>query len=152
MKNLFIVLSVFVIIFLLFESAEKNSTVIESEEVPETVIVEPTEENLEGHEIHQALLDSSDGSFEIFYNENTEVFSLVPLIPGFMEEVDAIRYGSLSTEVWMLFSQEIKTLSETIEETGGPGYTLSVVDPNDTNQVLLTYEDGELLYDGVIGN
>lgn len=93
------------------------------------------------------LQDSFEGTGIVTFDKGTKAYAITSTDPAFMEEVLLISQGQLPMDNWYALLDSMVFLSESIQGALGQGYTVVMVNPSNTDRILITAQDGIITYD-----
>lgn len=80
------------------------------------------------------------------YDENNKAFVMLPTDPIFAEVVNLVKQGEMLTE-WDQLCGSMLSASWSINEFLGDGYSIVMLNPNKTSEVILEVSDGSIIKD-----
>lgn len=95
----------------------------------------------------ELLQQNFEGVGTVEFNKEQKAFLITSTDPAFIEEVQMVADGRISQEVWYDLQDSMVYLSESISGLLGQGYTVAMVNPLNTDRLLLIIEDGVVTYD-----
>lgn len=126
----------------------RQTEVVESE--PEPDINQEVDKELAMQQVALEILkEANNGIGIVTFDQETKVYNLLPTNADFFIEVGAILEGLNDPAGWYGVRDSYVELSNTIRETVGSGYSLTIENPENPGTILLMVTDGEVFYDAV---
>lgn len=140
------------------EATTKQSTMVttttrQTTPVTTTTTKQTSEENSALEQAMLLVMEDNFGKGYVTLDSELKVFSVVPKDGAtFMAGVIAAQEGSEEdVAAWNYVVESMTTLSESIRDNVGAGYTLSVTNPMNEENTLLMVMDGVIFYNAVEG-
>ncbi|QIW88602.1 hypothetical protein P59_233 [Bacillus phage P59] len=125
------------------EIEDKGSENVEPVEPPE-----PEEDIKAKEEVMLGLFkDNFGSSADITFDPESKMYKITPLEGGMALELAQMIQGTLSTDSWYDLVDSTKGVSNNLLDQLGSGYSISLVNPANHDNVLLLVMDGVVLYD-----
>lgn len=93
-----------------------------------------------------AELKKQFGEDSVIFDEEEKVFSIIPPEQVALE-LSLMKEGHMERDDWEMLRENMVELSKSIKENLGEGYTLSLLNPMNTDNTLLMVVDGLVVYD-----
>lgn len=134
------------------EEEETTAPIVEETATPETE-PEPVEaeEPIDNSELEDIALelfqDNFEGTADISFDRETKTYSITPTGSMFETELVMMMEGTKSMDDWNEITVNMEGLSDELLGLLGSGYAVVMVNPANTDNVLLMAMDGVLIYD-----
>lgn len=89
------------------------------------------------------------GIADVKYHEEAKAFQVFPTDPGFSIELAEILEGSRSSDDWDFLVESTVQTSESSKKILGSGYSITIMNPINSENVILLVQDGKVLYDAI---
>lgn len=133
---------------------EESETVEEVEAVEvvadETVEVveEPEIDREVGLVLAEAIMSESFSELgDLSYDAENDAFTLIPTDPGFSQELTTMALGITGKDDWNFMVGEFASLSEAIAELVDENIGLAILNPENTDNIILLVRNGHVIYD-----
>lgn len=103
-------------------------------------------------EVESILTDSFEGVADTAFNPNNKTFEVTPTNQIFVDDLDAMVLGTLALDEWYVLVDTFIDLSSTVSEYLDRSYGLVLINPSNTDNMLMWLQDGELLYEAFEDN
>ena len=128
------------------EVVEEKPEVVESIE-EETEISDEDRENLLLLLALAMMEENFAGIAEIDYVSEENLITIFPIDEGFADAIMYIETGLLSKDEWYTLRDNYVGMSLSISENIGEGIVISLLNPANADNTILTVVDGVILYD-----
>lgn len=98
-------------------------------------------------EVEAILADSFEGVAVISFNPHNKTFEVLPTEQEFVDDLDAMVLGIMLLDEWYEVVDALTDLSSTVSEYLDRSYGLVLINPSNTNNMLMWLQDGEVLYE-----
>ncbi|ALY08105.1 hypothetical protein BhaS171_00049 [Bacillus phage vB_BhaS-171] len=105
----------------------------------------PSNEVFEGMALN-ILEENFAGVAEIAFDKETKFFTLTPTDPRFALEIGMMIEGTKSLDDWENLVESTVSMSKSNKELLGSGYSIALMNPANTDNVLLVVVDGVVFY------
>ena len=134
------------------EDVSTTDVAVENEAViGEDLISEVKKEADARSEVEQNMLnffkENLSGTMSISFSEETKTYAMMPIGDGFTDELMLTATGDIGAESWYGVVYGFVDLSEMVQENLGDGYSIVMLNPSNTENILLLITDGKIQYD-----
>ena len=120
--------------------------VVEEDEVEESI--SPEDERKLRTVLALAMMEENfDGVATIDYDEEQDVITILPTDPGFASAILFLQTGDLSMDTWYELRDNYAYMSEELGKAVGEGVIISLLNPSNPDNTILTVVDGVIFYD-----
>lgn len=126
---------------------EKEDTVVE--EIEEEAEVEEVEYSREDRVLiaHVMMADAFSSMAEVEYDSSADMLTIFPTDEGFTMEIFYMMLGhEESIEDWDVLVKSLTELSSSVSEMVDEDIQIAILNPEDSEKVLLLVQDGFVLY------
>ena len=128
------------------EVAKETEEVVEEDEVEESI--SPEDERKLRTLLALAMMEENfDGVATIDYNEEQDAITILPTDPGFASAILFLQTGDLSMDTWYELRDNYVYMSEELGKAVGEGVIISLLNPSNPDNTILTVVDGVIFYD-----
>ena len=92
------------------------------------------------------LQKSFEGVADVSFSSSKKMFTITPTDSDFKTAILAMLSGTVTKDDWNDMTENIRTMSQAMQEKYGSGYVISVLNPENTENTLLMVKDGNVTY------
>ena len=112
---------------------------------------QPSTEQIKSKASNEAILltqlqKSFDGVADVSFSSSKKMFTITPTDSDFKTAILAMLSGTVTKDDWNDMTENIRTMSQAMQEKYGSGYVISVLNPENTENTLLMVKDGNVTY------
>lgn len=125
----------------------EEKQVVEVEETKDDEVPEVNQEELE--ELFLGVMkENFEGLADVEYDNGNKTFTLLPTDDDLVHELMLLSTGDeVMLEGWGNLVDGVLSMSQSLKENIGNGYTVQLLNPANTDNVLLICVDGAVVYD-----
>ena len=83
---------------------------------------------------------------DVSFPSSKKMFTITPTDSDFKTAILAMLSGTVTKDDWNDMTENIRTMSQAMQEKYGSGYVISVLNPENTENTLLMVKDGNVTY------
>lgn len=133
------------------EEVDEAEEVVEEVEVEEAEVEEsisPEDERKLKTLLALAMMEENfDGLATIDYNEEQDAITIFPTDPDFANAILFLQTGDIPMDNWYELRENFAYMSEELSKNVGEGIIISLLNPSNPENTILTAVDGIVLYD-----
>ncbi|MBL1228725.1 hypothetical protein IW492_05695 [Enterococcus sp. BWB1-3] len=121
----------------------------EKEDAEQAAKKEEDAESSEDIKAELALImfrDSFEGTATVDYKAENKLFTVTSTQADFTASLVGLQYGVVPADTWNELVDNFISMSESLSTSVGKGYTISLVNPENTDNTLLMVVDGIVTY------
>ena len=131
---------------------EGNEKKEEKKETKTNELVDNDQSNNEAQEaLEQMALDTLEESFEgmaeVTFDRDSKLYKITPTDPAFEKELVMMNEGIIEKEAWDTLVDNFAYLSDSMKGLVGNGYSITLMNPSNSDKYLLMITDGKVEYD-----
>lgn len=131
---------------------EGNEKKEEKKETKTNELVDNDQSNNEAQEaLEQMALDTLEESFEgmaeVSFDRDRKLYKITPTDPAFEKELVMMNEGIIGKEPWDTLVDDFAYLSDSMKGLVGNGYSITLMNPSNSDKHLLMVTDGKVEYD-----
>ena len=125
-------------------------TNLDSNKSSENKSEQPSTEQIKSKASNEAILltqlqKSFEGVADVSF-QAVKMFTITPTDSDFKTAILAMLSGTVTKDDWNDMTENIRTMSQAMQEKYGSGYVISVLNPENTENTLLMVKDGNVTY------
>ena len=126
-------------------------TNLDSNKSSENKSEQPSTEQIKSKASNEAILltqlqKSFEGVADVSFSSSKKMFTITPTDSDFKTAILAMLSGTVTKDDWNDMTENIRTMSQAMQEKYGSGYVISVLNPENTENTLLMVKDGNVTY------
>lgn len=126
-------------------------TNLDSNKSTENKSEQPSTEQIKSKASNEAILltqlqKSFEGVADVSFSNSKKMFTITPTDSDFKTAILAMLSGTVTKDDWNDMTENIRTMSQAMQEKYGSGYVISVLNPENTENTLLMVKDGNVTY------
>ena len=127
------------------EQQEKEEKAAAEKAAKEKAEQEATEQANAEETFLQIMRDSVGSYVDIQFDEDNKTYTMTPTDQGLIDEISMLSMG-VGHEDWGVLVDGMASLSKSGKDLVGEGYTMTLVNPLNHENILLWIVDGEVIY------
>ncbi|ASK62272.1 hypothetical protein CFK37_08920 [Virgibacillus phasianinus] len=128
------------------EQKDESTGDVQSETEEEVVTADEDVASLE-KTVTGLLEDTFAETMTVSFDEESKIYKLTPTDSEFIIELDLMIQGKKSFDDWNEMASSMASMSESVTKVLGKGYGVAVMNPVNSDKVLLLVSDGIIIYD-----